>query len=348
MSYQREFQNRLKVGVVGLGSHCYRNLLPCMTFLPVELVAFCDPKAELAEATARQYGVSRTYRSAPEMYAREKLDAVFISVSQQLHPRLVMEALDAGLHVWFEKPPAMRAIQVREMIAHRRDRVAVCGLKKAFMPSTRKVVEVFSLPSYRPLRSIVAEYPLSIPANGRDVLETGQSTNWLGNGCHPLAAMVEVGGHVSALSVHRGRHGGGVCVLEFESGAIGTLHLADGSTRHTERYTFYGTGVEATIENCWRVSVARGSPFEYGRTTNYAAEGFDHGTIVWEPQNCLATLENKALFTQGFYDEMRYFCDCILEGRAAQTGSLEFALHLMEIYEAGLLCEGPAVRVRER
>lgn len=345
MSYQREFERRLKAGVVGAGSHCYRNLLPTMTFLPVELVALCDPKAELAEATARQYGVPRTYRSAAEMYAGEKLDAVFISVSQQMHPQLVCEALDAGLHVWFEKPPAMRAGQVQQMIQKRGDRVVVCGLKKAFMPSTRKVVEIFSQAKYQPLRSIVAEYPLSIPANGREVLEKGQSTNWLGNGCHPLAAMVEVGGPVSALSVHRGRHGGGACVLDFKSGAIGNLHLADGSTRHTERYTFYGTGVEVTIDNCWRVSMARGSPFEYGRTTSYAPEGFEHGTIVWEPQNCLATLENKALFTQGFYDEMKHFCDCALEGRPARTGTLEFARHLMEIYEAALLCEGPRVAV---
>ena len=43
-------------------------------------------------------------------------------------------------------------------------------------------------------------------------------------------------------------------------------------------------------------------------------------------EDSLATLENKALFTQGFYDEMMYFCQCVLTGESAKRGSLEFAL----------------------
>jgi predicted dehydrogenase len=331
--------------MVGAGSHAYRNLLPTMTFLPVELVAVCDLDQSRAAATARQYGAPGVYTSAAEMYAREKLDAVFICVSQNAHPRLVGEALDAGLHVWFEKPPATRASEVRDLIRRRKDRVVVCGFKKAFMPATRKVIEVLGMERYRPLRSIMAEYVMTIPDNGAEVLRTGTFSNWLGNGCHPVSLMVEVGGRVSAVTTHRGRHGGGACILQFESGAIGTLHLADGSPRQTERYSFYGNRVELSIDNDWRVIIQRGIPFEYGRTTTYAPEGLEHGAIVWEPQNSLATLENKALFTQGFYDEMRYFCDCVLDVRPAAHGNLEFAQHVMEIYEAALLSAGSAVPV---
>ena len=38
---------------------------------------------------------------------------------------------------------------------------------------------------------------------------------------------------------------------------------------------------------------------------------------------------------------MRYFCDCILEQRAAERGSLEFALEVMKVYEAGLALQWP-------
>ena len=50
-----------------------------------------------------------------------------------------------------------------------------------------------------------------------------------------------------------------------------------------------------------------------------------------------------ALFTQGIYAEMRYFCDCVLEGVEPKRGSLEFALHLMTLYEAALLSNGDRV-----
>ena len=345
MTYQREFDRRLRAGIVGVGSHSYRNLLPTMTFLPVDLVAVCDLNRDLAAATARQYGAAGVYTSSPEMYRREKLDAVFLCVSPQTHPTLVAEALDAGLHIWFEKPPAMRASDVEALIPRRGDRAVVCGLKKVFMPATRKVVEILAQEKFKPLRSVLAEYPMSIPSNGRRVLESREFTNWLGNGCHPLSLMIEVGGEVSAVRTHRGRHGGGACVLEFSSGAVGNLHLADGAPRPVERYAFYGRGVEVTIEDGRRVTMQRGIPFDYARTATYAPEGLDHGAVVWEPQNSLATLENKALFTQGFYDEMKYFCDCALGGRPAVRGGLEFALHLMRVYEAALLSDGDRVNV---
>ena len=42
---------------------------------------------------------------------------------------------------------------------------------------------------------------------------------------------------------------------------------------------------------------------------------------------------------------MRYFCDCVLEGRAPRRGNLEFALEVMRVYEAALLSHGSLVRL---
>ena len=109
MSYQREFDRCLKVAMVGIGSHAYRNLLPTLHFLPVELQAVCNhSNRELAERTAAEYGC-RSYQDPRRMYEEEELDAVFFCVSAFRHPGLMMQAMKHGLHVWAEKPPAMRA-----------------------------------------------------------------------------------------------------------------------------------------------------------------------------------------------------------------------------------------------
>jgi predicted dehydrogenase len=246
-----------------------------------------------------------------------------------------------------EKPPALRASEIAEMIARRGDRIAVVGFKKAFMPATQKVIEVFAQDTYGPLRTLLAEYPMSVPEDGERVLAERRFTNWLANGCHPLSLLLAVGGPVTALTVHRGQRGGGVCVLEFANGAMGNFHLAEGGARGQpiERYSFYGNNCHLTIENNLRVTLQRGIPFDYGRTTSYVPEGFESGAVVWEPQNYLATLENKSLFTQGFYGELRYFCECVLANRPAQTGSLEFAHHVMQVYEAGLLSQGTRLAI---
>jgi hypothetical protein len=52
-----------------------------------------------------------------------------------------------------------------------------------------------------------------------------------------------------------------------------------------------------------------------------------------------------ALFTQGMYGELKYFCDCVMEGKPAVTGSLEFALQVMKVYEAALWSVGNRVEI---
>lgn len=347
MSYQREFEKRLNVGVVGLGSQAYRNVLPAMHYLPVRLKAFCDINLDLAKRTGEEYGISACYDSAGEMYRNEELDAVFVVVSPEMHPELVCEALDAGLHVWTEKPPAVLASEVETMIAHRKDRVVVVGFKKAFMPATRKVIEILSNDEFGPLEGMSAEYVMTIPEDGEAVLRDRQAPNWLKNGCHPLSLMLAVGGPVGAVTMHRSGSGVGVCVLEFENGAVGTFNLVSARRKAAERYSFWGKS-HITLDSDLRLTVHRGIPFDYSRTTSYVPEGMDSGSVVWEPQDTLGTLENKALFTQGFYDEMRYFCDCVLDGKIAEKGSLEFALSVMKVYEAALVSGGTRIELAGR
>lgn len=345
MSYQRDYDRTLNVGMVGVGSHTYRNLLPAMNFLPVTLRAVCyASNEERARRTARQYGDCACYSSAAAMVAREKLDAVFICVSPEAHPRLVCEALDAGLDVWLEKPPAMLACEVEEMIRHRRDRIVVVGFKKAFMPAAFKAREVASSPRYGNLKSCLAIYPMSIPADGAQVLEQRRFTNWLGNGVHPLSFLVSVGGRVATVTARTGRDGHGACILEFESGVIGNLHMGSGP-HPMETYALYGDKWHLSVLNSSRVVLQRAIPFEYSRTTTFVPPGDDSGAIVWEASSCLATLENKALFVQGIFNEMKHFCDCALSRKAPEVGSLEFTLEVMQVYEAGLRSAGATVPV---
>ena len=346
MSYQREYKTRIPVAIIGAGSHCYRNILPVMNYLPVEIKAICDPNEENGRGAARQYGCV-WYSNAAEMYSREPgIQAVFIAVGPAFHPALVKEALAAGRHVWVEKPISVRAAQVEEMIAARRDQVVVVGLKKAFMPATVKVREIIASEKYGHLKSILGVYHMTLPENGEELLEKGESPNWLRNGVHPLAFMSEAGGKVDEVFSYTNGEGHGAVLLRYANGAMGTLHLASGPKPSAERYEVFGENWQMHIID-QQVELRRGIPFVYDRTANFVPEGDDSGTIVWNASNCLATLENKALFTQGFFAETKFFCDCILEGRhpVSGTGSLEQALEIMRIYEAALCSHGKPVKL---
>jgi predicted dehydrogenase len=349
MEYQREAQRRIRVGIVGAGSHSYRNIFPTLTYLPMELVAVADIDSDKAKFTANQYGAKESYSTAEEMYARADIEAVILCVSPQLHPSLTIAAFKAGLHVWMEKPAAMVAEEVEQMLAAQGDRVAIVGYKKAFMPAIRKAVEILAIEGVGPLRSIVGTYPMSIPENGRKVLDDREATNWLANGCHPLAVFLELGGPARSVTTHRGKHGGGACIIQHINGAVSNLHLAQGAPTFQpfERYTIYANTQSIEIENSRRVSYQRGIDFKYATGTSFAPPGLSGGAIVWEAQDGLNTLENKAVFTQGLYGELAHFCEAILNSTPPTIGSLEFALQLTRVYEGALLSEGKPVEIKQ-
>lgn len=350
MPYQREFKDRVRIGVVGVGSHSYRNLLPALAYLPVELVAIADVNAELAALTGQQYGVQRTYASATEMYANERLEAVLLCVSPDLHPSLAIEAFEAGLHVWLEKPVGRSVADVDAMIAARGDRVAVVGYKKVFMPAAVKARELIADGDFGRLHTISATYPMSIRTADYDFAGRGEYNRWLSDGCHPIALLLSLAGPATTLWVHRADDDSGVLVIRHESGAVTSLHLAESAPafQPIERYSMIGDGKSVEIQNSRRVIYQRGIPFDYTTGVTFAPAGTDSGAVVWEPQDGMNTLENKALFTQGVYGELDYFLNLVRSGERDYKYGLEFSREVMQIIEAALTSNDDAVVLRGR
>ncbi|MCA9880603.1 MAG: Gfo/Idh/MocA family oxidoreductase, partial [Thermomicrobiales bacterium] len=102
MTYQRDFDQKLRVGVVGLGGHAYRNVLPALHYLPVELAALCDVDAARLARTEAEYRTGAAFTDAEAMFRQANLDAVLLCTGPRSHPALAMRAFAAGLDVWME------------------------------------------------------------------------------------------------------------------------------------------------------------------------------------------------------------------------------------------------------
>ena len=349
MTYQRDFTRKLRVGVVGLGGHAYRNVLPTLHYLPVQVTALCDANGELLARTAAEFPAEANYTDALRMFDREPLDAVLLCTGPRSHPELAIAAMAEGIHVWMEKPPALRAAGVEALIAARGDHVCAVGFKKVAMPAAGKARELLQRPEFGPLRSLLAVYPVTIPRDGAAWLASGQEPAFLSVGCHPLSLMIALGGPVAAVTTLRGpgEEAAGAVHLQFASGAFGLLYLAAGSPdlQAGERYDLFGNGQVISIENSVRIAYHRGVPFAYETQRDFTAPGLESGSVVWESSNRQGTLENTSFFIQGMYGELRDFCDAILEDRQVTIGSLEFALQVMQVYEAAMLSDGQPVAV---
>ena len=60
--FRHEYERRLRIAVVGCGGHAYRNILPALNYLPVDLLATCDAKYIAYRAERREIAI----RSGPE------------------------------------------------------------------------------------------------------------------------------------------------------------------------------------------------------------------------------------------------------------------------------------------
>src|SRR5258708_12912935 len=153
--------------------------------------------------------------------------------------------------------------------------------------------------------------------------------------------MLELGGRVRSVTtlLGPGEQAVGCVQLQFVSGAVGIFHLADGTPPgySVERYDLFGAGKVISIENSSKIAYHRGISFNYSMQNDFTSSGTESGSVVWEVNHCLATLENKALFVQVIFDELLDFCQPVLENRPLRIGNLKFPFPLMPVYKPPLL-----------
>ncbi len=97
---------RIKVGVIGCGSVSgvyLPNLSKCAY---VELVSVCDIIPERARRRAEQFKVPNQYPHIDKMLAGAEFDLLVNLTDMQEHERLNRQAIEAGKHIWSEKPIA--------------------------------------------------------------------------------------------------------------------------------------------------------------------------------------------------------------------------------------------------
>lgn len=107
----------IKVGVIGAGGMAHYHIAGFRQ-AGAEVVAMADVNAEAARASAEANDIPTSYGDVAEMLASD-IDAVSIIVPNKFHAPLAIQALVAGKHVFCEKPPAISAAEVEEMIVAR-------------------------------------------------------------------------------------------------------------------------------------------------------------------------------------------------------------------------------------
>ena len=111
-----------RVAVVGLG-YWGPNLVRNLHELPdSELSAVCDMRQEALDAISRRYPAVATTTSFDEVIADDSIDAIALATPVSTHYPLAVKALNAGKHIFIEKPLAASAVEARDLLERAAER----------------------------------------------------------------------------------------------------------------------------------------------------------------------------------------------------------------------------------
>ena len=97
---------RIRTGVIGCGS-VSGQYLPVLTQSPfVEVVSLCDIRYDRAQKQGEKFKVANTYPHIDAMLTGESFEFLVDLTDMQEHEKINRRALEAGKHVWSEKPIA--------------------------------------------------------------------------------------------------------------------------------------------------------------------------------------------------------------------------------------------------
>jgi predicted dehydrogenase len=239
----------LRVGQAGLG-YWGRNLARNFDEL-TDLRWLCDASEERRAEFAERYPDARITGDFGELLAADDVDAVVIATPVPTHYPLARAALEAGKHVFVEKPPAMRAAEMEELIglAEAQGLVLMPGHLLLYHPAVQKLKE---LVDGGELGEVLVAYG---NRQNLGVIRKDENALW-SLGVHDLSVIlyliqeeiVEAAAHGHAF-LTEGVEDVVFCYLRFASGKIAHMHLSWLDPHKMRRLTVVGRDKMAVFDD---------------------------------------------------------------------------------------------------
>ena len=173
----------------------------------VELAATCDANLGRAKAFAGAWGIPLAFDSLSKMLQETHVDCVHILTPPDLHFSLAKTALEAGVHVFLEKPMCTSTAEADELVALAAERGLQLGVSHNFLFSAafERLREAVHSKQLGPIDHITFNHFHELGQ-----IRFGPFDNWMlrnpGNvmletGPHLVSALLDLAGAPEALSV---------------------------------------------------------------------------------------------------------------------------------------------------
>lgn len=254
---------KVKLGIIGIGNmgSAHAESIAEGRVPEIELVAAADLRRERREWIQNRLPAGiRIFADGDSLIQAHCCDAVLVATPHYDHPRLVIKALENGMHAMCEKPAGVYAKQVREMneAAERSDKVFAMMFNQRTNHVYRKMKEIVDSGEYGKIKRvnwIITDWYRSqayYNSGGWRATWAGEGGGVLLNQCpHNLDLLQWICG--MPVKVQAFCHNGKWHDIEVEDDVTAYLEFADGATG-----VFVTTTADAPGTNRFEVTLERG------------------------------------------------------------------------------------------
>jgi len=236
---ERKPAHTVRLGVLGAGLFANATLLPAIKKVnEIDLIGIASAGGLHAQHAAKKFGFAYAASSDDEIINDTNINTVAILTRHDSHADLVVRALQAGKHVFVEKPLALDNAQleaIKDQLLTSKESLLNVGFNRRFAPLAQKMAEFFEDCN----EGLYAHYRVNagyIPLNHwtHDPKQGGGRI--IGEGCHFIDFVTFLVGaapvSVSAVALPDGgkyREDNVSMTFNFTDGSIGVVdYLANG------------------------------------------------------------------------------------------------------------------------
>ncbi|OGO62119.1 MAG: hypothetical protein A2030_09155 [Chloroflexi bacterium RBG_19FT_COMBO_50_10] len=232
--------NTVRVGVLGAGNFANAVMLPALKKIPsIDLVSITSGSGFHAQSASKKFAFKYTAVSETEILQDPQVNTISILTRHHLHAEQVIRALQAGKHVFCEKPLATTPEQLaqiqQQLLTIENSPLLMVGFNRRFAPLARRLYDFLKM-RQEPLLATYRINAGSIPLTHwvQDPVQGGGRI--IGEGCHFVDFLTFLIGavptSVTAQSLpddNRSREDNIVMTFTYPDGSIGSVvYLANG------------------------------------------------------------------------------------------------------------------------
>lgn len=146
----------LRLGIIGLGDVAVTRHLPVLTQRPhFQITTAAEIDAARAQRVAQQFSIPQIETDAARVIDAPNVDVIAIFTPPSTHAELAHHALNAGKHVFIEKPLTLDVADARELAAHveRANTKLLVGFNLRHHAQAQRAREILRAGELGPLRA---------------------------------------------------------------------------------------------------------------------------------------------------------------------------------------------------